>query len=127
MEEWPQVGIQALRLHRLLTSGLRSAAKLGSITNRIAKSTPSPAELRHDQMKYHSATDFVSCPATLRAAIRVLPEVKLLGESEHQEFGIAIEIEGVPHNRKPLRDSSIDIVFIVDNAQVNALAYVGPC
>jgi hypothetical protein len=67
-------------------------------------------------MERQSESDSDTSPTTLRAAVRILPEVKLLGDSEHQEFGVAIEIEAVLHNRKPLRDSSIDVIFLVDNA-----------
>jgi hypothetical protein len=67
-------------------------------------------------------------PTTLQAAVRILPEVKLLSNSEHQEFEIAIEVEAVHHNRKLLRDSSIDLIFVIDNAQVGTNVYSAiPC
>ncbi|KAI4698761.1 hypothetical protein J4E81_005372 [Alternaria sp. BMP 2799] len=50
----------------------------------------------------------------LRNARKLFPEVKLLTE-EYQDIGVAIEIEGVLHNRKPLPDTGIDVIFVVDN------------
>jgi len=56
-------------------------------------------------------------PTTLRAAIRVFPEVKVLTE-DVEEFTVAIDIEGVLHNRKPLPETTIDVIFLVDNGCV---------
>jgi hypothetical protein len=56
-------------------------------------------------------------PTTLRAAIRLFPEEKLVTE-EYQELGVAIDIEGVLYNRTPLPDTGIDVIFVVDNGSV---------
>jgi hypothetical protein len=53
-------------------------------------------------------------PTTLRVAVRVFPEVKILTE-DVQELNVAVDIEGVLHNRKPLPDTTIDVIFVVDN------------
>jgi hypothetical protein len=56
-------------------------------------------------------------PTTLRAAIRLFPEEKLVTK-EYQELGVAIDIEGVLYNRTPLPDTGIDVIFMVDNGSV---------
>ncbi|KAE8872163.1 hypothetical protein PTNB73_03622 [Pyrenophora teres f. teres] len=53
-------------------------------------------------------------PTILRAAIRVFSEVRVLTK-EVEEFTVAIDIEGTLHNRKSLPDTTIDIIFLVDN------------
>jgi hypothetical protein len=55
---------------------------------------------------------------TLRAAVKTIPEVKVLTE-ERQEFTVAIELEGVLHNRNPLPDTSLDVIFLIDNGYVS--------
>jgi hypothetical protein len=80
---------------------------------RMAKRLPTPVhdeqEPREDQSRGLGAL-----PTTLKAAIRVFPEVKILSE-DVQEFRIAIEIEGVLHNRNALSCATVDVVFVVDN------------
>ncbi|KAF3051754.1 hypothetical protein E8E11_009477 [Didymella keratinophila] len=39
-----------------------------------------------------------------------------LSEEEQQEFWVAVEIEGALHNRGLLLESTIDVIFVVDNA-----------
>lgn len=56
-------------------------------------------------------------PTTLRAAVRVFPETKILNE-DLQEFTVAVDIEGVLHNQKPLSVTTIDVIFVVDNGWV---------
>jgi hypothetical protein len=53
-------------------------------------------------------------PTTLRAAMRIFPEVKML-TAEVQDFSVAIEIEGVLQNRYALADGTVDMIFLVDN------------
>ena len=55
-------------------------------------------------------------PTTLKADVRVFSEVVQLSEQEHQEFWIAVEVEGALHNRTLLPDSTIDVILVVDNA-----------
>jgi hypothetical protein len=80
---------------------------------RMAKRLPTPVEdeqdLREDQLSGPGAL-----PTTLRATIRVFPEVKILSR-DIQEFSIAVEIEGVLHNRYALACTTLDVVFVVDN------------
>jgi hypothetical protein len=54
----------------------------------------------------------------LRPAIRLFPQVKLLAD-EFQEISVAIDIEGVLYNRKPLPNTEIDVIFVVDNGYVS--------
>ena len=48
--------------------------------------------------------------------MRIFSEVTQLSQDEQQEFWIAVEIEGALHNRMPLTDSALDVVFLIDNA-----------
>jgi hypothetical protein len=91
-----------------------SAAKFGSIIARIAEKLPPPTELSHDGSDAQVASVPSVMPTTMRAAVRVFPEVKILIE-DIQEISIAVDIEGVLHNRKPLPDITIDVIFVVDN------------
>ena len=56
-----------------------------------------------------------SLPTTLKAVVRVLPETKVLKSEDQQDFWIAVEVEGVLHNRRALHDPSLDIVILIDN------------
>ena len=81
---------------------------------RIAKQLPPPTELDNESSDAHVSDGIPAMPTTLRAAVRLFSEVKILTQ-EVQEISIAVDIEGVLHNRKPLRDTSIDVIFVVDN------------
>lgn len=83
--------------------------------SRIAKRLPSPVEHGHDEQAYQMGA-CKKAPTTLRAAVRVFSEAAELSDLEHQEFWIAVEVEGALHNRAPLADDTIDVIFIVDNA-----------
>ena len=48
--------------------------------------------------------------------MRVFTEVAKLSQDEQQDFWIAVEVEGALHNRVPLTDSAIDVIFVLDNA-----------
>lgn len=83
---------------------------------RIAKRLPSPIERRNEEP---DARDVATCgktPTTLRAAVRVFSGITRLTKEEQQEFWIAVEIEGALHNRGLLQGSTIDVIFVVDNA-----------
>ncbi|KAF2706945.1 hypothetical protein K504DRAFT_470937 [Pleomassaria siparia CBS 279.74] len=77
---------------------------------------PSPPKTQH-------ANSLASCPipesdglpTTLKASIRIVSEVKLLSTQHSEEFWVAVEIEGMLHNRRPLQDTSLDFVFVIDN------------
>jgi len=92
----------------MLASGEWFSRFMGLATKHI----PAPADHEDDAS---SLTPTV--PTTLRAAIRVFSEVKVLTE-DVEEFTVAIDIEGVLHNRKPLLDTTIDVIFLVDNGCV---------
>jgi len=85
----------------------------------ISKCIPSPTDFDHEASEAQVSDSTSHLPTTLRAAVRLFPEVKLLTE-EYQDIGVAIEIEGVLHNRKPLPDTGIDVIFVVDNGYVSA-------
>ncbi len=84
--------------------------------DRIARRLPSPMEHRHDDQETLNLATSEKTPTTLRAAVRVFSEVAQLSEQEKQEFWVAIEVEGALYNRVSLPDSSIDVIFVVDNA-----------
>lgn len=99
-------------VHQLLTSF--SGEKFSSIISRIAKRLPSPADFDPETSDAHVSDSTSLLPTTLRAAVRLFPQVKLI-TNEFQEFSVAIDIEGVLYNRKPLPDTGIDVIFVVDN------------
>lgn len=91
-----------------------SDANISSMIKQVACGLPSPlGSLRDvDAIKTHEAPQF---PTSLKTTINVLSEVKVLGPNQSQEFWVSVEIEGAMHNRHKLVDSSIDVVFVVDN------------
>jgi hypothetical protein len=99
-------------VHQLLNSF--SGKKFSSIMGRIAKRLPSPTGLDHEASDAQVSDSTSLLPTTLRAAVRLFPEVNHITE-EFQEFSVAIDIEGVLHHRKPLPDTGIDVIFVVDN------------
>ena len=102
-------------VHQLLNSS--SGEKFSSIMGRIAKRLPSPTDFDHETSDAQVSGSSSLLPTTLRAAIRLFPEEKLVTE-EYQELGVAIDIEGVLYNRTPLPDTGIDVIFVVDNGSV---------
>jgi len=80
---------------------------------RMATRLPTPVE-NEPELGEEQSLEPRMMPTTLRAAIRVFPEVKILTK-DVQEFTVAIEIEGVLQNRNALSCATIDVVFIVDN------------
>lgn len=99
-----------------VNANLCSGARLGSIMRRIAKRLPAPVEHRHEEPEAQNIATCGKAPTTLRAAVRVFSEVAQLSREEQQEFWIAVEIEGALHNRGLLPNSTVDVVFVVDNA-----------
>jgi hypothetical protein len=80
---------------------------------RMARRFPDPAE-DEPELPDDQSVEVATMPTTLRAAIRIFSEVKML-KAEMQEFSIAIEVEGVLQNRNALTNGTIDVVFLVDN------------
>ena len=77
---------------------------------------PSPAD-NEDEVSISPPT----APTILRAATRLFSEGKVLTK-DVEDFTVAIDIEGVLHNRKPLPDTTIDVIFLVDNGYVLILS-----
>ncbi|KAI2476812.1 Ubiquitin-protein ligase [Pyrenophora tritici-repentis] len=73
------------------------------------KHMPSPADHRDDV-----PTSPPSSPSLLKPEVKVFSEVRILTK-EVEDFTVAIDIEGVLHNRKLLPDTSIDVICVVDN------------
>lgn len=82
---------------------------------RIAGRLPSPAVRYHDDQEAQRTIPHDKLPTTLRAAVRVFPEIVQLSQHEHDEFWIAVEVEGILHNRILLPDSTIDVIVVVNN------------
>jgi hypothetical protein len=81
---------------------------------RMAKRLPAPVE-NGNELPDDQLPEAGLIPTTLRPTIRMFPEVKMATE-ESQEFSIAVEIEGVLHGCVARQESTIDVVFVVDNA-----------
>ncbi|KAF2749653.1 hypothetical protein M011DRAFT_475007 [Sporormia fimetaria CBS 119925] len=75
-----------------------------------------PSEFHQDLPSISDAAFAGACTSLLTAAVRIIPEVKLLGADEEQTMWIAVEVEGVLHNRRALSDKTIDVIMLVDNA-----------
>ncbi|KAH4175950.1 hypothetical protein HBI29_034530 [Parastagonospora nodorum] len=90
-----------------------NCTRLRSMMERMATRLPTPVE-NEPELGEEQSLEPRTMPTTLRAAIRVFPEVKILTK-DVQEFSVAIEIEGVLHNRNALSCATIDVVFVVDN------------
>lgn len=82
----------------------------------IAKRLASPVEYGYDDFDTQNMATCRNAPTTLRVAVNVFSEVTQLSQGEQQEFWLAVEIEGTLHNRVLLPDSTIDVIFVVDNA-----------
>lgn len=53
-------------------------------------------------------------PTTLKASVNIMTDLKVL-TAEREEVDVVIDIEGLLHNRKPLWDTQIDVIFLIDN------------
>ena len=82
----------------------------------MAKRLPTPVENEHE-LPENQAMKAAMIPTTLQAAIRMFPQFKVLTEDQ-QEISVAIEIEGVLHNRTTLPSMTVDVIFVVDNGYV---------
>jgi hypothetical protein len=88
-----------------------TAATSLAIMERVVRRLPSS---REDEPLNEQPLQAEPLPTTLRAAIRVFPEVKVFA-ADIQDFSVAIEIEGVLSNRNALSDGTVDVIFLVDN------------
>lgn len=103
------MSILFLRFEKLTpTSGEWFSRFMGFATQHM----PSPAD-NEDDVSVSPPT----VPTILRAATRLFSDVKVLTK-DVEDFTVAIDIEGVLHNRKPLPDTKIDVIFLVDNGYV---------
>lgn len=84
---------------------------------RMAQRLPSEAEDEQEILDSR-ALKADEMPTTLRAAIRLFPEVKVL-TNELQDMTVAVEVEGVLHNRSTSPLVTVDLVFIIDNGYVH--------
>jgi hypothetical protein len=95
-----------------------SGSKIESVITRAAERLPCSFEQRRDYEETEATGDSEMIPSTLKAAVRILPETKLLQTAEHQEFWVGVELVGVMHNRHEFANPSIDFVFVIDNRLV---------
>ncbi|KAL5118927.1 hypothetical protein ACEQ8H_003250 [Pleosporales sp. CAS-2024a] len=87
--------------------------KCCGMVKRMASRLPITADMEPELQDDH-LSEAAFMPTLVQPSIRICPEFKLL--TEHvQDFTIAIEIEGVLHNRTKLSCATLDVVFIVDN------------
>ncbi|KAF2690073.1 hypothetical protein K458DRAFT_426908 [Lentithecium fluviatile CBS 122367] len=93
----------------------RDGSKIAPLIAMGADRLPSPFENRDEHAESAELTIDEYIPTTMRAAIRIMPETKLLRAQEQQDMWVAVEISGGLHNRHALADSAIDIVFVIDN------------
>ncbi|KAL6158850.1 hypothetical protein ACJQWK_04071 [Exserohilum turcicum] len=98
-----------------LAKNARNGDKFKSFMNHFTKHIPPPTDHDREVPGTCMSDSSLVLPTTLRAAVKLFPEVKLLTE-DVQEITVAVDIEGVLHNRRPLADSAIDVVFLVDNS-----------
>jgi hypothetical protein len=80
----------------------------------MTKRLPSSGDYNQDQPAIDAMTEITAVPTTLQAAVRIFPETKILAK-DYGEFNVAVEVEGVLYNRHPLSDTTVDVIFIVDN------------
>lgn len=97
-----------------IRNNTKDGTRLERIIDRLEKRLPYLAECEPEQLD--ALVPYISSelPTTLRTAVRVFAEKKVLTEGI-EEMDIAINIEGVLHNRKPRRDGSVDVIIVVDN------------
>tara|TARA_R110002003_G_scaffold70_19_gene6510 strand:+ start:5401 stop:5844 length:444 start_codon:yes stop_codon:yes gene_type:complete len=91
-------------------------SRLRAMMERMAERLPTSVEVDHESQE-HQIHEAAAMPTTLRAAIRIFPQAKQLRE-DLQEINIAVEVEGVLHNRQTLVNATVDVVFVVDNGYV---------
>jgi hypothetical protein len=86
-----------------------------TLQTQVAKQYPSPHEYYEAPGAIDSGTSNTNTsPILLSAAVRILPEVRVLSSEEQQTFWVAVEVEGVLHNRRPLTDPGVDVIILVD-------------
>ncbi|KAH8730817.1 hypothetical protein GQ44DRAFT_420547 [Phaeosphaeriaceae sp. PMI808] len=90
-----------------------SSTRLLAMMERMMHRLPVPVEGDYEPPS-DQAKGASTIPTTLRAAIRIFPQVKYLSE-DLQEFNAAVEVEGVLHNRDMPPNITLDVIFVVDN------------
>lgn len=96
---------------------LFSGEKIKSFMDLLTKHMPPPTNYEREVADAYVPNSPLALPNTLRAAIRLFPDAKVLTE-DVQEVTVAIDIEGTLHNQRSLSETAIDVVFVVDNGQV---------
>lgn len=92
---------------------ISSCSRLRAMMERMAERLPSPVEVDHEHQE-RQLNEATEIPTTLRAEIRIFPQFKELRE-DLQVIDVAVEVEGVLHNRQTLSTPTIDVIFVVDN------------
>ncbi|KAF2020822.1 hypothetical protein BU24DRAFT_469605 [Aaosphaeria arxii CBS 175.79] len=76
-----------------------------------------PAEYREDYMTAaERAGPDGPTLSTLNPSVRIIPECKVLKGDAEQTFWLAVEVEGMIHNRKMYPDNRLDLIILIDNA-----------
>ena len=87
-----------------------------AVFSKAAEYYPSPHEFRQELPKIGAAAaEATPSNSTLAATVKITPEIKLLTQ-EDETFWVAVEVEGVLHNKRPVSDPAIEVVFVIDNA-----------
>lgn len=86
---------------------------------RAANRLPAPLEYLQEQNDGAQSSDTSTLPSTLKVAVTMLPESKMLSIERYQDMWISVDVQGVIHNQRPLADASINLVFLVDNGYVS--------
>lgn len=71
---------------------------------------------RHLQIERARAKLSLGQVATMKTAIRIISEYKMLKYEDVQEMWVAVELEGAMHNRRRrAEDDTIDLALVIDN------------
>lgn len=110
-------GVNESAIMAYLARNARNGEKIKSIMDLFTKHMPPPTDYEREVADAYVPDSPLALPTTLRAAIRLFPDAKMLTE-DVQEVTVAIDIEGTLHNQRSLSETAIDVVFVVDNGQV---------
>ncbi|EUC35165.1 hypothetical protein COCCADRAFT_35269 [Bipolaris zeicola 26-R-13] len=107
-------GVDESAIMAYLARNARNGEKIKSFMDLFAKHMPPPTDYDREVADAYVPDSPLALPTTLRAAIRLFPDAKVLTENV-QEVTVAIDIEGTLYNQRSLSETAIDVVFVVDN------------
>ncbi|EMD93508.1 hypothetical protein COCC4DRAFT_58864 [Bipolaris maydis ATCC 48331] len=107
-------GVDESAIMAYLARNACDGEKIKSFMDLLTKHMPPPTNYEREVADAYVPNSPLALPNTLRAAIRLFPDAKVLTE-DVQEVTVAIDIEGTLHNQRSLSETAIDVVFVVDN------------